>query len=250
MTTTPILVITEVASNQNQKETTINNMVIALEDAGNNALAITFTANARTLSSAEFTRYAVFRGSNQSAAATLTVPATKRLFIVSNGNATYAINVTGTAMATVSVPVSSSLLLFCDGTELRTLSSSVGSYASLPSEVQDSPIAIPFAGAPASGAVVHIPLVHALTLPADFAGTVGYAGTVATSSAAFAIAYIRAGSPTSIGTVTFGIGASGATLSTQAAVSLLTSDILRITAPSPADATLANVAFTLMLKKV
>ena len=85
-----------------------------------------------------------------------------------------------------------------------------------------------------------------LTIPANFAGTLGYAATPATADAAFVLAYIRAGTPTTIGTITMASGSSAATLSTQAAVDLLVGDILRLTAPSPQDATLANASITLL----
>ncbi|MGE4043598.1 MAG: hypothetical protein AB7F35_02000 [Acetobacteraceae bacterium] len=251
MATTPILGISELASNQNQKEITINNMIVALEAAGNAVLAVSFTANAKTLSASDYTRYVCFTASNQTATATLIVPLTQRLFLVHNANATYDIVVGAVTGSTVTVPPASLRLIYCDGTDCITVTAAVASvsFADLPAAVQNAPIAIPFVSTPAAGREVHIPLGQAYTLPADFAGTIGYAKTVPTADAVFTVALVRTGSPTTVGTVTFAAGSSTLTLSTQAAVSMLATDTLRITAPSPADATLADLAITLMLQK-
>jgi len=311
MALTPILGITELASNQNQKEITINNMIVALEAAGNAVLGFTFTANARTLSASDYTRYVGFMASNQTAAATLTVPLTKRVFLMYNGNATHDIIVGGATGTIVTVPAQSMLLILCDGTDCRTLAvdatgavtsvlGEVGvvtlpdlvagglapaddptftgtvdvsgadsvlvpdptvdgeaaskgyvdgktwGYAALPADVQAVPIPFAFSGLPLAGQVIHIPLVIDLTIPANFAGALGYAATPATADAAFVLDYIRAGTPTTIGTITMATGSSAATLSTQAAVDLSSGDILRLTAPSPQDATLANASLTLL----
>ncbi|GEM_PF-1509574 len=311
MAMTPILGITELASNQNQKEITINNIVVALEAAGNAVLGFSFTANAKTLSASEYTRYVGFTADNHTAAATLTVPLTKRLFLVHNGNATHDMIVGGATGATVTVPAQAMLLILCDGTDCRTLAvdatgavtsvlgevgvvtlpdlvagglapqadpiltgtvdasgadsllvpdptldgeaaskgyvdSKTWDYAALPADVQAVPIPFAFSGLPLAGQVIHIPLVIDLTIPANFVGTLGYAAIPATADAAFVLAFIREGTPTTIGTITMASGSSAATLSTQAAVDLLVGDILRLTAPSPQDATLANASITLL----
>lgn len=123
-------------------------------------------------------------------------------------------------------------------------------YDGLPSEVQNVPIAFPFSGKPNNGQQVFVPIIQATTLPANFAECIGYSDTLATSSAAFTLAYVRAGVATTVGTVTFTSGGSGGTLSTQAAVNLLAGDVLRLTAPTPQDATIAGVGITFMTKKV
>jgi len=124
MATTPILAIAEVATNQTQKEVTINNMVVALEAAANDVLSFTFTANARTLTTAELTRYACFTASNQTASATLTVPLSKRSFLVWNAHGTEDIVVGGATGATVTVGSSTILHVFCDGTDCTVIGAS------------------------------------------------------------------------------------------------------------------------------
>ena len=88
-------------------------------------------------------------------------------------------------------------------------------YSQLPAEVQNVTMAFPFSGLPGDGQAVCVPVAQALTLPANFSGA-----------------------------------GSGGVLSTQAAVNLLAGDVLKLTAPSPQDATLANIGITFVLQKV
>lgn len=126
MTTTPLLGILEVASAQNQKEATINDAFVRLENAGNALNSFSFTANAKTLSASEYGQSVVFAASNQSAVATLTVPLTQRLFVVQNGNTSYAITVKGATGASVSVAPSSKSLIYCNGTDCIAIGASLG----------------------------------------------------------------------------------------------------------------------------
>lgn len=97
-----------------------------------------------------------------------------------------------------------------------------------------------------SGLVRYYPVVTPLTIPANLAGTKVYAGTVPTTNAIFTVGYIRSGVAVTIGTINVVNGGhTGIVLSTQSAVSLVAGDILTITAPSPADATLAYLSITL-----
>jgi hypothetical protein len=79
------------------------------------------------------------------------------------------------------------------------------------------------------------------TFPAGLAGSYGTAGTAATAAASFAIK--KNGS--SVGTVEFGAGATGATFAMAAATSFAGGDVLTIVAPGSPDTTLANLAWTL-----
>ena len=123
------------------------------------------------------------------------------------------------------------------------------SYAQLPAEVQNVTVTFPFSGMPGDSQAVHVPLAQAYTLPANFAGAVGWAATAPAADAAFTLAYIRSGTPTTIGTLTYAASAHTLTLSTQATVNLLANDVLRLTAPSPQDASLADVGITIVLQK-
>lgn len=123
-------------------------------------------------------------------------------------------------------------------------------YARLPAEVQNIPMAFPFVGQPASGLTIYIPIVQDTDIPADFAGSIGYSNVNAAGTAVANIGYIRSGTPTAIGTFTFTSSGSLATPSTQALLHLLANDILTCSAPSPQNAALSDFTITLLTKKV
>jgi hypothetical protein len=75
----------------------------------------------------------------------------------------------------------------------------------------------------------------------NFAGSAASAGTAATSAAAFNIQ--KNGS--NIGTMNFAASATTATFTLASATTFNAGDVLTILAPSPQDATLANVSWTL-----
>lgn len=94
----------------------------------------------------------------------------------------------------------------------------------------------------ASAKVVRVPVARAVTFPDDFAGSYGVASATATASTAFDVQ--KNGS--SVGTITFALGASTATFVTAAgALSLAAGDVLMIVAPGTPDVTLADIGFVL-----
>jgi hypothetical protein len=117
MTVTPILQIAEVASNQNQKEVTINDGFLGVENATQAPLTVSLSAgNTATLSAGQFVGSFAFVCSGQSANATLVVPLSKRFFLVRNLDATHQVTVGGATGATVIVAGNTSVLIFCDAT--------------------------------------------------------------------------------------------------------------------------------------
>jgi hypothetical protein len=86
--------------------------------------------------------------------------------------------------------------------------------------------------------------VRQVTFPANFAGSVGYAGTAPTTSFTVTVAV----DGTTIGTIVFGAGANSATFTTTGGTQKVANAGQRITmtAPGTADATIANVAATLL----
>lgn len=252
-TFTDNLNITQVADNQTQKELTINTAINALDNAQNRTLAVVLVANASTLTQALFTRNFRFKLSQVAGltgTGTFTVPLSHRAFVVSNADASFSINVKGATGAAVNVAANTTVIVFCDGTDCLGVTIPGVTYANLPVEVQNVPIAYPFSGKPLASQIVCVPIAQSLTMPVDFTGGIGYSDTNASASAVFTLSYLRGGVPTTIGTVTFTSAGSGGTFSTQAAVNLLTGDILKLTAPASQDGTLANVGITFMTKKV
>jgi hypothetical protein len=99
-----------------------------------------------------------------------------------------------------------------------------------------------WAGSPGAGQVVERYIFATpVTLPAGLGGSYGSAGTAATAAAGFAIAK----NGTNVGTMNFAGGATTATFAMATATALAGGDVLTIVAPTPADATLANLAWTL-----
>lgn len=130
MTGTPNLDITELTTNQNGKTVTINDGFVKIDGATQGQLAPSFTANARTLTGAEFTASYEVVVPALAATGTLTVPLTKRLFAVNNlGNATYGCVVKGASGATVTVPASGLVEIRNDGTGCYAFTAAAGAGA-------------------------------------------------------------------------------------------------------------------------
>jgi hypothetical protein len=101
---------------------------------------------------------------------------------------------------------------------------------------------------PAQKLLVH-KLPHAITLPASLAGSSATALTAATASTAFVLAYVRSGSTTTIATFTFAAAGTVATISGVVIPTLAAGDVLTITGPATADATLADIGFSILASK-
>jgi len=121
-------------------------------------------------------------------------------------------------------------------------------YAQLPAEVQQVPIAFPFSGKPAANASVIVPMAMVLTVPAGLAGSVAYAVTNPSAPATFTLNRIRSGTPTALGTVQ--IGTTGNIALAGAGGSLGIGDILQLAAPVSQDGTLADVGITILAARV
>jgi hypothetical protein len=147
----PILGIPEIAPTQTDKTTTINDAIVALESATQDQLAINLAGGSLTLSAMQFTRYAVFYISGQTAAQTLTVPLTKRLFAVRNAGA-FAITVAGSSGATVSVAPGNGSIIQCTGTDCVVFGS--GSIGATGPTGPPGPIASLIAGAGLNGGTI------------------------------------------------------------------------------------------------
>lgn len=114
-----------VASNQNQKEVTINDQAMALDAAFSEAMQINMESGNVTVSVGAYTRNFLFQCSGSDDPRTLTVPVgVKRLFAVQNENsADLTVKVAGGG--SVAIPGSNTAVLMSDGSTVRTLAASL-----------------------------------------------------------------------------------------------------------------------------
>lgn len=219
---------------QANPETTANDAFGALDAAFTEQVTVDLTLDV-TMTATVYRSALRFSITPSGTAKTLTLPAIKRMAIVSNDSThslTLAVGSTSVAMA-----VNDVLLIYTDGTT-NGLSAwpLAATAASVPYD-----IALYAPGVPtASQRLVRYNVVRAITLPINLTGSVASADVAATASTTFTIKK----NGTSIGTVNFALGASTGTFTFAAAVSFVATDVITIDAPGSADATLAGVAFT------
>lgn len=123
-------------------------------------------------------------------------------------------------------------------------------YAQLPTEVQQLPVAFPFMGKPPASAVVNIPVAMNLTVAPTLVGTVVYSGTKATSDTVFTLNRISsAGTTTALGTITITSASSTSCKLAGSGGSLTVGDTMQLSTPAQ-DNTLADCAITVMTMRV
>jgi hypothetical protein len=114
----------------------------------------------------------------------------------------------------------------------------VTNWAGLPWDIMGTSFGVPTA----SQVDIRFSVGRAFVLPANLAGSIVNAGVVAT---AIAVWNIQKNGVT-VATITFAAGSATGTFSVQAAVTFAVGDKFRIVAPAVADATLADIDFTLL----
>lgn len=112
------------------------------------------------------------------------------------------------------------------------------------------PIAFPFAGKPAAGALVNVPMTIPMVAPASLAGATVYVSTQAAANSVFTINKISAGVTTPLGTVTITPTSHTSCTLAGAGGTLLAGDDLQVVAPAVQDATLADVGLTILMTRL
>ena len=149
----------------------------------------------------------------------------------------------------VSVLPSSLALAALDGTQVGVVFSSGDVAYKVPvrANAADYPIGVFQPGLPYDGQTLLLhTLAKAITLPAGMAGTSGKARVAATASSVFTLSFTRAGTTTRICTLSFAASGTIANVANVVVPTLAAGDDLLLTGPATADATLADIGFTIL----
>ena len=121
---------------------------------------------------------------------------------------------------------------------------------------QPLPIAFVMPGKPAPGALFNVVMTTPCAVPANLAGSQGFAGSAPSSvsgggGGTFTVRKIAAadGTASPLGAASFAPGASRATLSQQLGAALSPGDVLQLAAPAAPDAALADLCITILAFK-
>lgn len=270
---TPNLAIAHIAASQNQKEVTANDAFDRLDEAicGLAAISLSGQTSPLVLSTTTALRSAVLQldPSHPGGGFEVVVPSNRKPYTVRNLSGG-AVTLRTAAGSGVSVADGQVKLLYADGADVVDLSPAAASAVAVLDDLADVDTATAPPGSgdglrwngtlwvpsargldvgvfipekPAAAALLFkLVVVRAFTLPGNLTGSRGHAGTVATAQADFELR--RNGS--SIGTVRFAAGSATATFTLASPVSLAEGDRLELIAPTPQDATLADL--TILLK--
>jgi hypothetical protein len=277
----PNLNITHIVTAQAQKEVTANEAFDALDAALCGQLSVDFTSSNVTLTDAQFRGSIAFRAANLSVARDLAVPAIKRLFVVSNKDGTNTLTVKRGATS-IAIASGKLALLYTDGTTdglfAAAADSGAGAVTSVftrtgavvaqsgdytADQISDGggkvimtdaersklgkvlnlyQLAGSLPGTPTSSQrVFHHLAVAAFTLPQNLTGSAGKAKMAATAQTDFDLRV----NGVSKGTMRFAPSGTTASFIFSADVSVAAGDEIEIIAPASADATLANLVWTL-----
>lgn len=247
MTDSPILAIPEIGPTQNNKYLTHNNAISALEAAANDIYTnAAVGAGPLALTESQASRYFVYTLSGATGAYIVTFPATintnnaKRVFAVRNADTVDALTIkasTGSG-ATVVLDPGEAAVIYQNYQDMYSL----GFTTAPGSDPYDLGVYIP--GLPDNAAeVLKFIAVRAFTIADEFAGSRAHTGVNPTATAVFTVLK-NGGSIGSISISNTGV----ATFSTTggAAESFAAGDRLSVTAPTPQDATMADISIVFL----
>lgn len=123
MADSPILKIPLLSTSQSAKETTINTMVSYLERSMNDAQIINLTVGNVVITPTDFARFFMWRLTGVVSGRTVSIPASKRLFVVENLTGAFTVLLARGA-STLTVPIGGVLVVYCDGTNIISVADS------------------------------------------------------------------------------------------------------------------------------
>lgn len=160
------------------------------------------------------------------------------------GNSTLIIDYLGEGLAAdrpATLSISTSALGIYYATDTRTVSVWNGSgWDGLVAELASF-----LPGVVAAGARVRLALTGPITLPAGLTGSEATARVAAASAVTVTLNKISGGTTTAIGSISWAAGNTAGTFTLAEATSFAPGDLIEELWPTPADATLADVAITL-----
>lgn len=277
MTTTANLALTLIETNQSQKEVTANTAISGLDAAMTAWTTIDVDDGSNAIAAADVRGNQFLLLSAGSPGLTgpidVVLPAIKRLLVIRNESgdtATISCSGAATGAEEVTLATDTHAIVYNDGTQVWRLTNDSSALVEAFTDLSDVPdnytsaggkllavnggaTAVEFVAAPydigafcagkptASEVLLRFVATRAFNLPASLTDSQVKAGTAATATTDFDLQ--KNGS--SIGTVSFAASGTTATFTFASAVSFAAGDILAIIAPASADATLADISFTL-----
>jgi hypothetical protein len=228
----------QVASNQTQKEVTINTATNQIDLAMCATTAVSMAAGNVTLTSTQMQRASVFSVSGQTASRDLTIGAVARgIFAVINTDATYPV-VVKRGSTSVSVAATEKAIFSTDGT-----TNSLVKIGGVAVTTKNYNTGFFFPGLPtASGRVGMHVIAEAggVSFPSGLGNSRAKAKTASTGTATFDIQKNGA----SVGSLVFTTSATGV-FTFASTTAFAQGDLLEIIAPGSQDATLADIAVTI-----
>ena len=255
MSTSPNLAITHATEAQSQKVTTLNTAIdkldLALTDIHTEAMA----DSDQTLTAAEFRENMLFVTTGaHTANRTLNVPDSITRFFMVRDDTTGAFTTTvkttsGTGVTIAVADKGTAFIFYSDGTDVTLVirgengKLSYSGYAIGSGSSQFG----------SSQTLMRIPVQQDITFPANFEGAFGSLATATTASTTFDVRTETSagGSPTSIGSIVFGVADTDATFTTTSgtAKSVTAGLMLIVRAPGTQDTTADELGFMLLASK-
>lgn len=232
MAVTTNLGITKIEASQSQKEVTANTAFDVLDKAIAGTLSKTITSSDITLTGSEGQNAILVLSGTLTGNRNLIVPTASKIFLVyNNTSGAYTVTVKTSGGTGVVIPQGGRQIVLCDGTNVVSIAGDAYDVGGMKN------------GTPDDGEILlRLIAVRPFTFPSGFAGSIAKAGVAATGTSTFDL---KKNGGSAFGTFQFAGAATVATFTLASPESFVVGDILTVTAPTTADATLADLAFTL-----